>query len=62
MPTSMLPLTTETTPGLRRLTSEEYHAMADAGILHEDDRVELLDGQPWLGLRLAIPISPASTA
>ena len=29
----------------RRFTVDEYHRMADAGILHEDDRVELLDGQ-----------------
>lgn len=30
---------------LRGLTVHEYHAMGEAGILHEDDRVELLDGQ-----------------
>jgi Uma2 family endonuclease len=30
---------------LRGLTVDEYHAMGRAGILHEDDRVELLDGQ-----------------
>lgn len=29
----------------RRFTVEEYHRMADAGILDEDDRVELLDGE-----------------
>ena len=29
----------------RRFTVEEYHKMADAGILEEDDRVELLDGE-----------------
>ena len=29
---------------LRRFTVAEYHAMAEAGILTEDDRVELLDG------------------
>jgi Uma2 family endonuclease len=28
----------------RRLTVEEYHAMGDAGIFSEDDRVELLNG------------------
>lgn len=27
----------------RRFTVEEYHRMAEAGILDEDDRVELLD-------------------
>ena len=31
---------------LRRLfTAAEYHLMAQAGILHEDDRVELIDGE-----------------
>ncbi len=29
----------------RRLTVDDYHAMAEAGILTEDDRVELLDGK-----------------
>ncbi len=29
----------------RRFTVAEYHAMADAGILTEQDRVELLDGE-----------------
>lgn len=28
----------------RRFTSDEYHAMVSAGILHEDDRVELIEG------------------
>lgn len=28
----------------RRITIEEYHAMGEAGIFSEDDRVELLDG------------------
>jgi Uma2 family endonuclease len=28
-----------------RFTVDEYHRMADAGVFHEDDRVELLDGQ-----------------
>ena len=31
-------------PARRRFTVAEYYAMADAGILSEDDRVELLDG------------------
>ena len=29
----------------RSFTVDEYHRMAEAGILREDDRVELLDGQ-----------------
>lgn len=29
----------------RRFTVDEYHRMVEAGVLHEDDRVELLDGQ-----------------
>jgi hypothetical protein len=29
----------------RSFTVDEYHRMAEVGILHEDDRVELLDGR-----------------
>lgn len=37
----------ETTPRVeyRRFTVDEYHKMAEAGILHEDDPVELIDGE-----------------
>lgn len=37
-------LTAELVPSLRRTTVHEYHRMIDAGILGEDDHVELLDG------------------
>ena len=36
--------TTISAPARRRFTVAEYYAMADAGILSENDRVELLDG------------------
>jgi len=29
----------------RKLSVDEYHKMVEAGILHEDDRVELINGQ-----------------
>ena len=32
-------------PPKRKLTADEYQRMAAAGILHEDERVELLDGE-----------------
>jgi Uma2 family endonuclease len=32
----------------RLFTVEEYHRMAEAGILHEDDRVELIEGRTIL--------------
>src|SRR5690606_9812218 len=38
----------------RRFTVDEYHRMADVGILTEDDQVELLDGE-------IIPMSPIGT-
>lgn len=39
----------------RRITVEEYHAMGEAGIFSEDDRIELLDGH----LIAMHPIGPA---
>ncbi|MDE2786007.1 MAG: Uma2 family endonuclease [Chloroflexota bacterium] len=44
MTTTALPAQTFT-PTRRRFTVEEYCAMAEAGILAEDERVELLDGE-----------------
>jgi Uma2 family endonuclease len=40
---------TASTEGLRtrhhRLTVEDFHRLGDAGVLHEDDRVELIEGE-----------------
>jgi hypothetical protein len=35
------------TPVRKRFTAEEYHRMVEAGLLEEDDRVELLEGEIW---------------
>lgn len=35
----------QTLPLRRRFTVDEYFAMAEAGILHEDERIELIDGE-----------------
>ena len=35
----------QTLPSRRRFTVAEYFAMAEAGILHEDERIELIDGE-----------------
>jgi Uma2 family endonuclease len=35
----------ETEVSKRLFTVEEYHRMGEAGIIHEDDRVELIDGE-----------------
>src|SRR5688572_24616426 len=32
-------------PPKRKFNVDDYYRMADAGIFHEDDRVELLDGE-----------------
>ena len=42
--TTTIVKTPTATPARRRFTVAEYYAMADAGILTRDDRVELLDG------------------
>ena len=35
---------TDLLPRRRWFTVDEYHRMAEIGILHEDDRIELMDG------------------
>ena len=39
------PTKAETQIRQRRFTVDEFHRMAEAGILHEDDRVELIGGE-----------------
>ena len=53
MTTTALPAQTAV-PTRRRFTVEEYCAMVDAGILAEDERLELLDGE----IILMPPINP----
>ena len=38
-------MSTEASIAPRRFTVDEYHRMAEVGILHEDDRVELIHGE-----------------
>ena len=50
MTTATLPPATripahEVAPARRRFTVAEYFAMAEAGILHEDERIELINGE-----------------
>lgn len=47
--------TTETPLTLRLFTVHDYHRMAEAGILHPDERVELLEGQVLLKYTNAEP-------
>jgi hypothetical protein len=37
----------------RRFTVDEHYAMAEAGILTEDDRVELIEGEI---IQMAVPV------
>jgi Uma2 family endonuclease len=38
-------MATTTAPTTHRWSRQEYHALADAGFLDEEDRVELIDGE-----------------
>ncbi len=40
-----IPHTVSVAPGLRRFTVKDYYRMLEAGILHEDDPVELIRGE-----------------
>ena len=45
---------TQEIPKSRKFTVEEYHLMAEVGILHPDERVELIDGE----VTLMAPVGP----
>ena len=47
MTTTAVPAQTST-PTRRRFTVEEFYAMAEAGVLGEEERVELLDGEVFV--------------
>lgn len=44
MATTTIPVPTKALPAPRRFTVAEYHRVVEAGILHEDERLELIDG------------------
>ena len=45
MTTAAVAAPPQTMPKRRRFTVDEYFALAEAGILHEDERIELIDGE-----------------
>src|SRR2546426_1442522 len=55
----------ETDVTKRLFTVDEYHRMGEAGILHEEDRVELIDGEiirmSPIGRRHAVCVTRANT-
>ncbi len=52
----------EDDPVRRRFSVEEFHRMAQAGLLGEDDRVELLEGEIWQMSPSVAAMPPASAA
>ena len=45
MTTAAVAAPPQTVPMRRRFTVDEYFALAEAGILHKDERIELIDGE-----------------
>ena len=60
MTTTAVPAQTFT-PTRRRFTVEEYCAMAEAGILAEEERVELLDGEIFVMPPIGAPHEDGTT-